>query len=320
MENSLALQLSHATEAGAIAAARAAGYGDKKGADRAAVKAMRSFFNSVDFNGRVVIGEGERDEAPMLYIGEKLGTGKGMAVDIAVDPLENTNATANLNERAISVLAASERGGLFHAPDMYMEKLVVGPEAAGKVSLDYAPKKNLAAIAKALDRDIKDLVIVILDRPRHEELMAKVREAGARVKLVMDGDLLPGIVACMRGSGIHAVMGIGAAPEGVMTAAGVRCLKGEMQGRLWPKNKEEEERLKKMGGKLNKIYSHEELASGKKIIFCATGVTDGEALKGVRFFGGGARTHSLVMSTETEKVRFIDTTHVFNKKEIEYRL
>ncbi len=320
MEYSLALQLLQATEAGAMAAARAAGYGDKNGADRAAVKAMRGHLNQVEFSGRVVIGEGERDKAPMLYIGEKLGTGKGLAVDIAVDPLENTNATAALGPRAISVLAASERGGLFHAPDMYMEKLVVGPEAVGKVYLDSPAKDNLQAIAKVLNRDIRDLVVVILDRDRNEELIAKVREAGARVQLVPDGDLLPGVIGCMRGSGIHAVMGIGAAPEGVMTAAGIRCLKGEMQARFWPKSKEEEKRLQSMGGTLKKIYTHNELASGKTIIFCATGVTDGEALRGVRFFGGGARTHSLVMSTQTEKVRFIDTTHVFNKKEIEYRL
>lgn len=320
MENSLGLLLSHATEAGAIAAARAAGYGDVDRADHEAVKAMREHFNGVEFNGRVVIGEGERDKAPMLYIGEKLGTGKGLAIDIAIDPLENTNATAALSERAISVLAASERGGLMHAPDIYMEKLVVGPEAAGKVHLDQPVKKNLQAIAQALERDIRDLVIVVLSRDRHEELIAKIREAGARVRLVADGDLLPGVAACMRGIGIHAVMGIGAAPEGVMTAAGIRCLKGEMQGRFWPKNKEEEGRLVKMGGVLKKIYTQDELASGKSIIFSATGVTDGEALKGVRFFGGGARTHSLLMSTETEKVRFIDTTHIFNRKEIEFRL
>lgn len=320
MEHTLALQLSHATEMGAIAAARAAGFGDKMGADRVAVKAMRKVFNDIDFNGRVVIGEGERDKAPMLYIGEKLGTGKGLAVDIAVDPLENTNATATLGPRAISVLAASEQGGLFHAPDMYMEKLVVGPEAAGKVHLDQSAKKNLEAIAKALNREVRDLVVVILDRERHEELIAKVREAGARVKLVPDGDLFPGVAACMRGSGMHAVMGIGAAPEGVMTAAGIRCLKGEMQARFWPKNEEEEKRLKKMGGVLKRIYSHEELASGQTIIFCATGVTGGDALQGVRFFGGGARTQSIVMSTQSEKMRIIDTTHVFNKKEIEFRL
>jgi fructose-1,6-bisphosphatase II len=320
MENTLGLQLLHATEAAAIAAARAAGFGDKHQADAAAVKAMRAHFNQLEFSGRVVIGEGERDEAPMLYIGEKLGTGKGLKVDIAVDPLENTNATASLGERAIAVLAAAERGGLFHAPDMYMEKLVVGPEAAGKVGLDQPVKKNLQAIAKSLDREVRDLVIVILDRPRNEEVIAKVREAGARVRLILDGDLLPGVAVCMRGAGVHAVMGIGAAPEGVITAAGIRCLNGEFQGRFWPKNQAEVKRLKAMGGQVNHVYTQRELASGETIIFCATGVTDGEALKGVRFFGGGARTHSLLMSTQTEKVRFIDTTHVFNKKEIEYRL
>src|SRR3972149_1254253 len=245
-----------------MVAARAAGFGDKKGADGAAVKAMRGFLNQVNFNGRVVIGEGERDEAPMLHIDETLGTGKGLAVDIAVDPLENTNATASLGPRAISVLAASERGGLFHAPGMYMEKLIVGP----------------------------------------------------------GGDFRGGGVPWRRGVGIRGVRGTGAAPEGVITAAGIRCLKGEIQGRFWPQSKEEERRLVKMGGKLGKIYTHKELASGKTIMFCATGVTSGEALQGVKFFGGGARTHSLVMSTQTEKVRFIDTTHVFDKNKIDYRL
>ncbi len=320
MENDLVLQLSHATEVAAIAAARAAGFGDKKKADGAAVNAMRKFFNQVNFNGRVVIGEGERDEAPMLYIGEKLGRGEGMAVDIAVDPLENTNATATLGPRAIAVLAASEKGGLFHAPDMYMDKLIVGPEATGKVDLDAPVKRNLKILAKALEREIEDLVVVILDRSRNEELIADVRKAGARVKLVPDGDLLPGIAVAMRGSGVHAVMGIGAAPEGVMTAAGLRCLKGEMQARFWPKSKEEEKRLKKMGGDPQQIYKTKELASGKNIIFCATGVTDGDLLKGVRFFGVGARTHTLVMNTISDKIRFIDTTHVFDKKQMEYRI
>lgn len=320
MEFTLALQLSHATEAGAIGAARAAGFGNKEKADEKAVKAMREYLNTVRFNGRVVIGEGERDKAPMLYIGEKLGKGGGRAVDIAVDPLENTNATASLGPRAISVLAASEKGGLFHAPDTYMDKLIVGSEAAGKVDLDKPVKENLQTLAKVLNRETKDLVVVVLERERHEEKIKEIREAGARVKLIPDGDLLPGVAACMRGTGVHAVMGIGAAPEGVMTAAAIRCLKGEMQARFWPKDKEDEERLKKMGGRLNKIYTHEELASGKEIVFCATGVTDGDVLKGVRFFGGGARTHSMIMSTQTEKVRFIDTTHVFDKKAINYRL
>ena len=320
MEKNLTLQLSHATEIAAIAAARAAGFGDKEKADDAAVKAMRKFFNQVDFKGRVVIGEGEKDEAPMLHIGEKLGTGKGEEIDIAVDPLENTNATANLGPRAITVLSASEKGGLFHAPDMYMNKLIVGPESAGKVSLDAPVKKNLQILAETLEREIKDLVVVVLNRDRHEKLINEIRKAGARVKLVSDGDLLPGIAVAMRGSGIHAVMGIGAAPEGVLTAAGLKCLKGEIQARFWPKNKKEEERLIKMGGNPEKIYKTEELASGKNIIFCATGVTNGDLLKGVRFFGGGARTSSLIMDTISNKIRFVDTTHVFDKKQIEYEL
>ena len=320
MEKNLTLQLSHATEIAAIAAARAAGFGDKEKADDAAVKAMRKFFNQVDFKGRVVIGEGEKDEAPMLHIGEKLGTGKGEAIDIAVDPLENTNATANLGPRAITVLSASEKGGLFHAPDMYMNKLIVGPESAGKVSLDAPVKKNLQILAETLEREVKDLVVVVLNRDRHEKLINEIRKAGARVKLVSDGDLLPGIAVAMRGSGIHAVMGIGAAPEGVLTAAGLKCLKGEIQARFWPKNKKEEERLIKMGGNPEKIYKTEELASGKNIIFCATGVTNGDLLKGVRFFGGGARTSSLIMDTISNKIRFVDTTHVFDKKQIEYEL
>ncbi|MFC1653445.1 class II fructose-bisphosphatase [Patescibacteria group bacterium] len=320
MEHSLALALSHATEAGAIQAAYEAGFGNKIGADKAAVKAMREYLNSVEFKGRVVIGEGERDEAPMLYIGEELGTGKGKSIDIAVDPLENTNATAVFGPRAISVLSASEKNGLFHAPDMYMEKLIVGPDSAGKVHIDDPVKKTLKTIASSLKRDIKDLVVVVLDRDRHEELITDIRRTGARVKLIPDGDLLPGVAACMRGTGVHAVMGIGAAPEGVMTAAAIRCLKGEMQGRFWVKNKEEENRLKKMGGDPKKIYSHKQLASGKQIVFCATGVTNGDLLKGVRFFGGGARTHTLVMSNQSDKIRFIDTTHVFDKKRINYRL
>ncbi len=320
MEYTLALNLSHVTEVGAIAAARSAGFGDKKLADKKAVKAMRGAFNKMEIDGKIVIGEGERDKAPMLYIGEKIGLGSGIKIDVAVDPLENTNATANLGPRAISVLAASEEGGLFHAPDMYLEKLIVGSEAAGNVELDAPVSKNLKALAKGLERNIEDLVIVVLDRERNENIVNDIRKEGARVKLVPDGDLLPGVAACMRGTGVHAVMGIGAAPEGVMSAAAVKCLKGEMLARFWPKNDAEKERLISMGGDPEKIYSHKELASGKTIIFCATGVTDGDILRGVRFFGGGARTHTLVMSSQTEKVRFIDTTHVFDKKIINYRL
>jgi len=312
--------LPHITEVGAIAAARIVGLGDKDGADHAAVQAIRKAFNEIEFNGRIVIGEGERDEAPMLYIGEKLGTGNGHQVDIAIDPLENTNATANFNNNAISVLAASEKGGLFHAPDMYMDKLIVGAEAAGKVFLDAKPLENLKAIAEALKRDIRDLVIVILDRERNEELIAHVREAGARVKLVMDGDLMPGVAVCLRGSGVHAVMGIGAAPEGVITSAAIRCLKGQYQGRFWPKNLAEEERLKKMGGDPKRIYTHNELASGENIVFCATGVTSGDLLEGVRFFGGGAKSQTLLMANQLNEISFSTKIHILDKDEIEFRI
>lgn len=320
MENTLGLQFVHTTEVGAIAAARAAGFGDKKAADKRAVDEMRTALNGIEFDGQIVIGEGEKDDAPELYIGEKLGTGKGPKVDIAVDPLENTNATATLGPRAITVFAAAERGGLFHAPDMYMDKLVVGPGAAEKVHLDAPPADNLKIIAEVLNREIRDLVIVFLDRERNEEKIAQVRTAGARVKLIPDGDLLPGIAAGMRGTGVHAVMGIGASAEGVITAAAIRCMKGGMQARFWPKNKEESDRLVKMGADPKKLYSERELASGKDIVFCATGVTNGDVLKGVRFFGGGARTHTMITSTQTEKVRFIDTTHVFDKRVLNYRL
>ena len=319
-ESNLTLELSHVTEIGAISAAHTAGFGDKEKADFEAVKAMRDLFNRINFRGRVVIGEGERDEAPMLYIGEKVGTGKGPQIDIAIDPLENTNATAIFGPRAVSVLAASEKGGLFHAPDMYLEKLIVGAHAAGKVSLDFPVIKNLEILAKSLNRGISDLVIVVLDRDRNETLISEIRQAGARVKLIPDGDLVPGVAVCMGGSGIHAVMGIGAAPEGVITSAGIRCLKGEMQARFWIRDEAEKQRLIKMGGKPDKIYSHNELASGKTIIFCATAVTDGELFKGVRFFGGGARTNSLVMSTKSNKIRFVETTHTYDREKLEYRL
>ena len=319
-ESSLALELSHVTEMGAIAAAHTAGFGNKEKSDFEAVKIMRDLFNRIDFDGQVVIGEGERDEAPMLYIGEKLGTGKGLKIDIAIDPLENTNAAAIFGARSVSVLAAAERGGLFHAPDMYLEKLIVGAHAAGKVSLDFSVEKNLQELAQALNRGISDLVVVVLERDRNEKLIAEIRQCGARVKLISDGDLIPGVAVCMGGSGIHAVMGIGAAPEGVISAAGIRCLKGEMQARFWIRDKEEKDRLIKMGGEPNKIYTQDDLASGKDVIFCATAVTDGDIFKGVRFFGGGARTNSLVMSTQSGKIRFIETTHIYNRDKLEFRL
>jgi len=321
--HSICKQFSHATELGAIAAARTAGFGNKTLADKQAVQAIRDYLNGTNINGVVVIGEGERDKAPMLHIGERIGTGTGPDVDIAVDPLENTNATAVFGPRAISVMAVSERGGLFNAPDMYMDKLVVGKTARGKVDIDASTKETLAVIAGTLDRMVDDLVIVVLDRERNGELIDEIRSAGARVRLITDGDLMAGVAACMRGSGVHALMGIGAAPEGVMTAAAVKCLGGCMQARFWPVNNEERKRLKQMGGDLKKVYTHNELASGETIIFSATGVTDGDLLRGVNFFGGGARTHSLVISTQKDGLLrrdFIDSTHGFGEEEFEMRI
>ena len=312
--------LPHITEVGAIAAARIVGLGCTKKADLAAIEAITKAFNEIDFNGRIVIGRGEKDIAPELYVGQKIGSGSGHQVDIAIDPLENTNATANFNNNAVSVLAASEKGGLFHAPDMYMDKLIVGAEAAGKVFLDAKPLENLKALAEALKRDIRDLVVVILDRERNKDLIAQVREAGARVKLVVDGDLMPGVAVCLRGSGVHAVMGIGTAPEGVLTSAAIRCLKGQFQGRFWPKNLAEEERLKKIGGDPKKIYTQNDLASGENIVFCATGVTTSDLLDGVRFFGGGAKTQTLSMANQLNEISFFTKIHILDKDEIEFRI
>jgi fructose-1,6-bisphosphatase II len=244
-------------------------------------------------------------------------------MDIAIDPLENTNAAATFGPRANSVLTVSERGGLFNAPDMYMDKLVVGKMARGKVDIDALTKENLAVIAGTLNRTVHDLVIVVLDRERNAELISKIRRAGARVRLITDGDLMAGVAACMRGSGVNALMGIGAVPEGVMTAAAVKCLSGCIQARFWPVNTEERKRLKQMGGDPKKVYTHNELASGSILMFSATGVTDGDLLRGVRFFGGGARTHSLVISVQGDGLLrrdFIDSTHGFGEEEFEMRI
>ena len=307
----LPLEFVRVVERAAIAAARTMGQGDRKGSDHVAVEAMRQEMQSVDFDGTIVIGEGERDEAPMLYIGEKVGTGGGFAVDIAVDPLEGTNLCATGTPGAIAVLAAAERGGLLHAPDIYMDKLVVPGPARGKVDLNAPVADNLKAIACALDRDVDDLVVIVLDRPRHENLIAEIRRAGARIRLIGDGDLSAGIAAAVSGTGVHAVMGIGGAPEGVLTAAAMRCLNGEIQGRLVLTRPSDVDRLRKMGiDDPDRVYTTEELAPGRNVIFAAAGVTEGNLLKGVRFFGDGVRTHCLVMTTEPHQVRFIDTIHV----------
>ena len=305
-----------ATEAGAIAAARLMGRGDRTGADQAAVTAMRKAMDDADISGTIVIGEGERDKAPMLYIGEQVGNADAaVQIDIAVDPLEGTNLVATGSPNATAVLAAAEPGGLMHAPDTYLEKLIVGPGAAGKVSLDDPVDKTLNTIADALGRKVWDITVVILDRPRHEKLIAAVRAAGARIQLIGDGDLTAAISVAVSGTGVHAVMGIGGAPEGVLSAAALKCLGGEIQARFKWRSDEEKERARGMGVDVDdteRIYHTNDLASGKEVVFCATGVTDGELLRGVRFFGGGARTHSLMMSYSAGLVRFIDTVHMWD--------
>jgi fructose-1,6-bisphosphatase class II len=319
-------------EEAAIAAARTMGQGDRKYSDHVAVEAMRQQMDAVPMRGRIVIGEGERDEAPMLFIGEEVGEGFHAdkdpedfpEVDIAVDPLEGTNLCALGANNAIAVLAASERGGLLNAPDIYMDKIVVGPSSRGAIDIDAPVKDNLRAIARRLSRDVEDLTVIVLERSRHSKLIADVRETGARIRLIGDGDLSAGISAAVAGTNIHALLGIGGAPEGVLTAAAMKCLNGEIQARLVydherlgvdkskvPPAEEVLARLKEMGiNDPNKVYDTNDLAPGRKIIFVATGVTDGSLLRGVRFFGSGRRTHSLVMTTESRHIRFVDTVHV----------
>ena len=316
MEQLLALEMVRVTEAAAISSARFMGRGEKDQADAAATEAMRRTMDEIEFAGRIVIGEGERDEAPMLFIGEEVGRHEPEAesIDIAVDPLEGTNLVAHGQAGAITVLAASEAGGLVHAPDTYMEKLCVGPIAAGKVDIRESPAENLGRIAEALGRRINDITVVILERPRHDELIGQVREAGARIKLIGDGDLSAAISCAVSGTGVHAVMGIGGAPEGVLSAAALRCLGGEIQGRFRYRSDDDRARGARMGhGDEERVYSTEELASGENLVFAATGVTSGDLLQGVRFFGGGARTHSLSMAYQTKQVRFIDTVHMFDR-------
>jgi fructose-1,6-bisphosphatase II len=325
MEKELALEFVRVVEEAAVESARTMGRGDREGADRAAVEAMRRVLDTVPVAATVVIGEGERDKAPMLYIGEKVGLKKEYSatvpeIDIAVDPLEGTNLCALGAAGAITVLAASEHGGLLHAPDCYMEKIVVGPTSKGVVDLDAPVRDNLKAIARRLERDVTDLVVMVLDRPRHEKLIREIRVAGARIRLISDGDLSAGIASAIRGTGVHCVMGTGGAPEGVLTAAAMRCLNGEIQGRLVIKDDAQAERIRSMGVRdLKKIYSTSDLAPGEQIIFAATGVTDGSLLKGVRFFGDGTRTHSLVMTLSTRHVRFIDSVHLSRRPDVKVR-
>jgi fructose-1,6-bisphosphatase II len=318
---SLSWQLLEVTENAAIAAARAAGQGDKNLADKAAVDAMRTGLNRIPgVSSLIKIGEGERDDAPMLFIGEKLGKGD-INIDIAVDPLENTNATANLNSGAVCVLAASPRGGLIHATDTYADKLCVGRDAADYVDIRLSPEENVNRLAKALKRrSNSELTITVLDRPRNDELVRRLRSTGVRVRLIMDGDLMPCVFSCFKGVGVHAVMGIGAAPEGVISAAAVKLLGGKMQAIWKPKDEADAKRLTEMGIRLNDVYTQDDLAPGDDLIFCATAVTpvlttSKAVLEGVSFFPGGAKTSSLVITRGF--MNFVPTTHVLNHEVFE---
>ena len=312
LERNLALEAVRVTEAAALSASRLVGRGDEKQADQAAVDAMRRALNSLNIEGTVVIGEGERDEAPMLYIGEKVGTGKGPKVDIALDPLEGTTITAKGGANALAVIAMAESGNFLNAPDVYMDKIAVGgglPE--GVVDIDNAPEANLKSLAKAKQCDVEDLLVCILDRPRHADLISKVRAAGARIMLITDGDVSGVIATSQPDSGVDMYVGSGGAPEGVLAAAALRCIGGQMQGRLLFRNDDEKSRAAKWGIKdLNRKYGLLDLAKGN-VMFAATGVTTGAMLKGVRRFHGGAITHSLVMRSKTRTVRYVEAHHTF---------
>ena len=314
MDRNLALELIRVTEAAALASGRWVGKGDKNAADEAATNAMRRTLDSIGIDGTVVIGEGEMDEAPMLYIGEKVGDGSSPCVDIAVDPLEGTNICAKGSNGAITTIALAPQGGFLNAPDMYMEKIVVGPGAYGVIDLDASPTENLQRVAAAKKCYVDDLTVVILDRPRHDKMVAEIRKAGARIHLISDGDVAPAIAAAVAGSGVDMLMGIGGAPEGVLAAAALKCMGGDMQARLVFMNEQERERAAKMGiTDFERIYNAEDMARGN-VFFAATGVTTGDLLKGVRYFSGGAETHSVVMRSKSRTVRFVSTLHHFDYK------
>ena len=315
MERSLTLELVRVTEAAALASARWMGKGLKNEADDAATEAMRTVFDTVPMRGTVVIGEGEMDEAPMLYIGEKLGTGQGPLVDVAVDPVEGTDIVAQGLWNALSVIAIADGGNLLHAPDMYMKKIAVGPEAVGKIDINAPTIDNLKAVAKAKNKDIEDVVAVVLNRPRHEKLIQEIREAGARIKLIQDSDVAGAINTAFDQTGVDILLGIGGAPEAVLAAVALKCLGGEIQGQLHPTNDAEIERCKKMGIEdINRIFYMDDFCAGDDAIFAATGVTDGELLKGVQFKGHRATTQSVVLRAKSGTIRFIDGSHSLKKK------
>jgi fructose-1,6-bisphosphatase II len=310
MDRNLALEFVRVTEAGAVAAAKWMGRGDKMAADQAAVDEMRNRFNYVDFRGVVVIGEGAKDEAAELYIGESLGTGNGPEIDIAVDPLECTDSVANGWPNAISVIATGAKGSLFHAPDMYMNKIACGPKAKGAIDLDATVEENIARVAKALGKTVNEVVVMVLSRPRHEGLITQIRAAGARVRLISDGDVAGAMAPSIPDSGIDLLMGIGASAEAVLAAVGIKCLGGELQCRLAPKDELQKQILRDMGIlDIEKKLSIEDLAKGDNLTFTATGVIDGPLLKGVRYASDYCVTHSVVMRVQSGTVRFIETQH-----------
>ncbi|MBD1379685.1 class II fructose-bisphosphatase [Metabacillus arenae] len=314
MERSLSMELVRVTEAAALASARWMGRGKKEEADDAATSAMRDVFDTVPMKGTVVIGEGEMDEAPMLYIGEKLGNGYGPRVDIAVDPLEGTNILASGGWNALAVLAVADHGNLLNAPDMYMDKIAVGPEAVGCIDIEAPIIDNLKAVAKAKNKDIEDVVATVLNRSRHERIINELREAGARIKLINDGDVAGAINTAFDHTGVDILFGSGGAPEGVISAVALKCLGGEIHGKLLPQSEEELARCKEMGVDVNRILRMEDLVKGDDAIFAATGVTDGELLKGVQFKGSSGTTQSLVMRAKSGTVRFVDGRHSLKKK------
>lgn len=309
------MELVRVTEAAALSSARWMGRGKKEEADDAATTAMRRVFDTIPMRGTVVIGEGEMDEAPMLYIGEKLGTGSGPLVDVAVDPVEGTNIVAQGTWNSLAVIAIADHKQLLHAPDMYMKKIAVGPEAVGKVDINASTLDNLKAVAEAKNKDIEDVVAIVLDRSRHKELIAEIREAGARIKLIPDGDVAAAINTAFDQTGVDILLGIGGAPEGVLSAVALKCLGGEIQGQLVPSNDEERVRCEKMGiTDINKVFHMNDLVGGDDAIFAATGITDGELLKGVQFKGSSATTQTVVMRAKSGTVRFIDGEHSLIRK------
>src|SRR5690625_1866243 len=315
MERSLTMELVRVTEAAALSSARWMGRGKSNEADGAATEAMRTVLDTIPMQGTVVIGEGEMDEAPMLYIGEKLGMGDGSEVDVAVDPLEGTAIVAQVTWNALSVIAIADKGNFLHASDKYMNKITVGPEAVGKVDINASTKENLEAVAKAKNKSLEDVVAIVLDRPRHKELIKEIREAGARIKLIPDGDVAAAMNTAFEKTGVDILLGIGGAPEGVLAAAALKCLGGEIQGKLIPSNDEEIARCKTMGiPDLNKVFYMDDFCSGNDAIFAATGVTDGELLKGVQFKGLKATTQTVVMRAKSGTVRFIDGEHSLQRK------